>query len=314
MVTHKKFDLIGYGAVSVDDLLYVPNYPIAGSKIEVHHRERFGGGLTGTALVAAARLQTKTAYFGTLGDDELSAFTRNEFLDDQIDISQIINKENARPIHSTIIIDQQNGERTIFYSLENFNLISSDEIPNTLCHQANYLFIDSYVLNNFPTLISMAEESNTVIIADIETERVTQFPNEFAAIHYLILNRDLASMITGKKEPSDILNHLETPNRYCSVITQGDQGCWFKTHYEPAYYLPAFPVKVVDTTGCGDVFHGAFSAALIHGKDHHQAVIWASAAAAIKATQHGGRKGIPDLPTLSRFIEEHPVNSIKVAK
>lgn len=314
METQKNFDLIGYGAVSVDDLLYISQPLETGTKIEVNHRERFGGGLTATALVAAAHLEINPVFFGALGEDELSRFTLNELQNAKVDTDNVINKDHAKPIYSTIIIDQKTGERTILYSLEGFNLLSPDEIPRSLIKQAKFLFIDSYVIDSFPILISMAKKANTLIIADIETEHVSKYKEELAAIEYLILNSEIAKAITDKNEPSEILKQLETPSRLCSVITQGDQGCWYKANKEPAYYLPAFPVNVVDTTGCGDVFHGAFSAALIHGKDHHQAVMWASAAAAIKATQLGGRKGIPNLPTLLRFIETHPIEPIRVTK
>src|SRR5207253_1049385 len=68
------FDILGLGCVAIDDLLYVDSYPLADTKVQVRRRERQCGGLTGTALVAAARLGSKCAYAGTLGEDELSQF------------------------------------------------------------------------------------------------------------------------------------------------------------------------------------------------------------------------------------------------
>ena len=70
------FDIVGLGCAAVDDLLYVPAYPPADAKVQIRRRERQGGGLTATALVAAARLGTRCAYAGVLGDDDLSEFVR----------------------------------------------------------------------------------------------------------------------------------------------------------------------------------------------------------------------------------------------
>ncbi len=58
-------------------------------------------------------------------------------------------------------------------------------------------------------------------------------------------------------------------------------------------HQPAIPVEAVDTTGCGDVFHGGYAAALAHGWDIPTALRFAATAAGLKATQGGGQAGIP---------------------
>lgn len=67
-------------------------------------------------------------------------------------------------------------------------------------------------------------------------------------------------------------------------------------------HQPAFPVEVIDTTGCGDVFHGAYAAALAWGDSLPKRVVLASATAAIKATRRGGQTGIPHLAEVKRLI------------
>ena len=66
------FDVLGLGAVAIDDLLYVDAYPPADDKTPVRSRRRQFGGLAGTALVAVARLGGRAAYAGVLGDDDQS--------------------------------------------------------------------------------------------------------------------------------------------------------------------------------------------------------------------------------------------------
>ena len=84
-------------------------------------------------------------------------------------------------------------------------------------------------------------------------------------------------------------------DRRSAVVTCGGAGSWYVSDADPeaARHQPALPVKVVDTTGCGDVFHGAYAAALVHGLDVAGAVRFASAAAGLKAASPGGQAGIP---------------------
>src|SRR5438067_10401824 len=100
------WDVLGLGCVAVDDLLYVPAYPPPDAKVRVRRRERQCGGLTATALVAAARLGARCAYAGVLGDDEFSHFVLDTFRREDIDVRHVVGHAAARPIHSTIVVDE----------------------------------------------------------------------------------------------------------------------------------------------------------------------------------------------------------------
>src|SRR5881398_3181423 len=107
-------DVLGLGAVAIDDLLFVDTYPPPDAKVRVHRRERQGGGLTATALVAAARLGARCAYAGVLGEDELSEFVRQRLQVEGVDVSLVRRRSDARPIHSIIIVDESRQTRNIF--------------------------------------------------------------------------------------------------------------------------------------------------------------------------------------------------------
>jgi len=91
-----KYDVLGFGIVTVDDFLVVDRYPPPGAKMPVRDRYRQGGGLTGTALVAAARLGARAAFAGVLGTDELSTWTRAELEREGVDCSAVITQPDAR--------------------------------------------------------------------------------------------------------------------------------------------------------------------------------------------------------------------------
>ena len=109
------FDILGLGCTAVDDLIYVENYPAADSKVRVRRRERQGGGLTGTALVAAARMGARCQYAGGLGSDELSRFIERRLQEEGIGLEHLDRRDDARPVHSVIVVDESRHTRTIFF-------------------------------------------------------------------------------------------------------------------------------------------------------------------------------------------------------
>ena len=306
MNSTREWDIIGFGAIAVDDLLYVPAFPQPNSKIEVAKRERQGGGLAGTALVAASRLGARSAYFGLLGQNDLSDFTIREFAREGVDTSLCPRTNNAQPIYSTIIVDKSTSERTILYSLENFTPPEPALIPVDLLKNYKLMFVDTYFLSILEYLVEISHACDTPVIADIENHRIMDYPDALNAIDYLILSKELAIQISASCTPQEILHKLNSSQRRCTVITEGKLGCWFQEKNGGVYHMPAFKVSAVDTTGCGDVFHGAYAAAIVRDEINATAVIQASAAAAIKATKPGGRAGIPDLAALQEFIMANP--------
>ncbi|MEJ5197917.1 MAG: PfkB family carbohydrate kinase, partial [Anaerolineae bacterium] len=95
---------------------------------------------------------------------------------------------------------------------------------------------------------------------------------------------------------------LTRTGRACCVVTAGAQGCWYAVNGGPVRHLPALRVAAVDTTGCGDVFHGAYAASLARGESNERAIQIATIAAGLKATKPGGRLGIPDWATVEAYL------------
>ena len=97
--------VLGFGIVAVDDLFYVDRYPVPDTKVPIRAQRRAGGGLTGTALVAAARLGAKAAYGGVLGEDDLSRFTIEELEREGVDCANVLQRQGAGPVHAVIVVD-----------------------------------------------------------------------------------------------------------------------------------------------------------------------------------------------------------------
>lgn len=299
----KRWDVLGIGTAAVDDLLYLDRFPHPDSKIPVREAHRQGGGLTATALVAAVRLGAKAAYCGLLGNDEQSVFTERELEREGVDCSPCVRSEGGRPFHSVILVEQEGHTRTILYQPGTIEP-PLEAITPELVAGCRVLFIDHNAPNAGLRAARLAHETGVPVVADIEVAEFAGLDEFLALADHLIVGQSLAARLCGQMEPWEQTAVLARTRRTCTVVTAGERGCWYSLQGGPVVHQPAFHVQVVDTTGCGDVFHGAYAAALAQGESLPGAIRLASAAAAIKATRPGGRAGIPDRAAVERFIRQ----------
>ena len=303
MPGRKQFDVLGLGCAAVDDILYVDRYPPADAKIHVLRHERHCGGLTATALVAAARLGAKCAFAGTLGLDEGSAFVLETFEREGVDVRHAIRKRNAGPVRSTIVVDEQRGTRNIFAYVQEVRGADPHAPARRVIESSRVLFIDYFGLEGNLRAARIARAAGVPVVSDLERTRFPRLRQLLPCIDHPIFSRRAAEELTGERNPARAALKIWQPSRSAVVVTCGEEGAWFVSREEPApQHVPAFPVRAIDTTGCGDVFHGAYAAALARQMPLLERIRFASAAAALKATRHGGQAGIPSQRAVRSFL------------
>jgi sulfofructose kinase len=292
---NRTIDILGLGYAAVDELLYVDAYPPADAKTPVRRRERQCGGLAATALVAAARMECRCAYAGTLGEDEQSQFIVQRFREEGVDVTSIRRSANARPVRSTIVVDQRRRTRTILYDLEGVVGIDSSWPHEDVIRSARVLLVDNCGVEGMVRAARIARDARMPVVADFECAEHPQFPQLLALADHLLLSRDFALKLTGEQDPIAAAQSLWASGRRVVVVTGGSEGYWYISDQQPGIpnHQPALAVEAVDTTGCGDVFHGAYAAALVHGRDVSDALRFASIAAGLKAACCSGQAGIP---------------------
>ena len=299
----ERFDVLGLGVAAVDDVLYVPSYPAVEAKVRVAQSTRRCGGLTAAALVAAARVGARCAYAACLGTDDLSEYIARNCASEGINLKHAPRLPEARVVHSTIIVGQDTGSRTILF--EASGLIGAhDTFPSEeVIRAAKVLFIDHYGMRGNLRAARIARAAGVPIVADFENAAVPLFQEVLELVDHLILSEGFALKMTGTATATEAALALWRPGRAAVVVTAGPAGCWSvsKEHDSAEQHHPAFAVEAADTTGCGDVFHGAYAARLARGDDLEQRIRFASAAAALKARD----AETPSLTAVERFLLEH---------
>lgn len=285
---NKRYDVIGAGISAVDDLSYVAKYPLVNSKIPIMDSIRCGGGPVCTAMAAVGALQGHAAFVARLGTDDMSQYVKRELAQRGVDASFIIDDPDGAPYHCVIIIDQT-GTRTVLYDPSRYKVVSPDDIPDALLQSSELILLD-YLSE--PAAIGLARKARQFGVAtagDLEGQSATAL--ELAAlIDYLIVPEDFAIWATGESNPRDACTSLAQTKRKATIVTSGAMGSHsFVPEGSDVLHIPAFSVDVFDTTGCGDVFHGAFVLATARGVQVSDAIVFASAAAALKANASQGQ-------------------------
>jgi len=299
----KYFDVLGLGCAAVDDILYVEQYPRPDAKVRVLRRERHCGGLTATALVAAARLGARCAYAGTLGFDDGSEFVLQQLEREGVDTRHVVRRKAAGPVRSVIIVDEQRRTRNVFAYVEEVRGADATRPSRSVIESTRVLLIDHFGIPGNIRAARIARRAGLAVVSDLEHHEDARFGEMLALVDHPIFSARMARVLTGEKRAGRAAAKLWNEARAVVTVTCGAGGSWFVSgEQRRPRHVPAMRVLAVDTTGCGDVFHGAYAAALSWGMPAEERIRFASATAALKATRHGGQQGIPNRQEVERFL------------
>ena len=301
--TPNYIDVLGLGSITVDFVCTIENWPAEGVKVPLRSLSVYDGGLVGTAVTAVARLGGTAAFAGKLGSSEMASRAIVALEKEGIDTSYVIRKDGAEPIVAFILTNNLSKERNIFWTRQGVQYPMPDELPEPAWYKrTRVLLIDFESGLSGIEAAKIAGKNNIPVVLDIEQNE--DFTTEFLEVSsHIIVSEEFSIPYTGKTDIKDMLVALRVRPEQVVVITRGSKGCSALTP-EGIFQLPAFNVNVVDTTGCGDVFHGAYALAIARNKNVKDACVFASAAAALCATKLGGRDGISTAEQLESFLKK----------
>jgi sulfofructose kinase len=287
-----QFDIVGAGTMAVDDFLYVDEYPLRDHKARIRAKARHLGGQTATALAAAAALGARCACAGILGNDELSCAMREGLSAAGVDL-RFIKRTDATPIHSIVIAEGNSKTRTIFYDCAGAAPFPAENV-DTLVSAARVVLLDQLGPQTGIALANEARRRAVRVVLDAEWQNLDGIYGLLASASDVLVSLSFGADLTGIGNPAGVAAALHDGRRNCTAITSGEDGCFAVLgSSSECVHLPAFAIEVIETTGCGDVFHGAYATCLSRGVDGTEALRYASAAAAIYASRPPGWEFLP---------------------
>ncbi len=293
----KNIDVLCVGVTSYDFYFMVDHHPEPDEKILANAFLSCGGGPAANAAVTAAKMGLSVAFVGYLGNDNWGDMHLEELKKAGVKTDWIVRGNNPTPI-STVLV-KPNGHRSLVNyrvtdaAIEDTDLGLFDITPKVILFDGHEPKLSS-------TLIESVHNKRTWTILDAGSVN----PGTvllYNKVDYLVCSEKFAEEITGCNTINDTIEKLAQHNENV-VITRGEKGLIWKAKIGQGK-LKAYPIAAVDTTGAGDVFHGAFAGYLAMGKDLQEILKYSSAAAALSCTKPGGRTSIPMIKEVKNFIK-----------
>jgi len=305
----KKIEIIGLGEVVLDWVAEIPVFPKPDEKIDALSENYFSGGVTANYLVAVARLGVNCGFVGAVGDDEYGNFLIEDFQKENVDTTLTIKKKGKKTPVNFIFVAK--GEKTIIQSPHmQTTKIDVTDLNESYLSEAKLLHTTLIHPNVSEKAMDIIKAHDVKLSIDLESQIAQRGWN---SLKNLLLNADV---LIPNKEGAKIITNTNTPEKAAKIlvkkgipiviITLGSNGALITTK-DFQKRIPTYNIKnIVDTTGAGDAFNGAFSQAYwIKGWDLEKACRYANAAASLKIQKLGARTGMPNEKQLTQFLKEH---------
>ncbi|MBI1789251.1 MAG: ribokinase [Acidobacteria bacterium] len=289
-----QFDVVGLGLNATDTLILVPHFPAYAGKAAFTEEILSPGGQVASAMVTCARLGLRTKYIGTLGDDERGRIQMESLLASGINLDHVQVRQNCPNQTAYIIIDRTTGERTVLWQRDNGLRLRPEEITPGQITCARLLHIDGHDTPAVEHAARIAREAGIPVTVDVDTI-YHGFDRVLPYVDYLIASSEFPVQWTNQTDPFKALETIQQEySLRVAAMTLGAYGA-LALENGKFIYSPAFVVNCVDTTGAGDVFHGAFCYAVLQGMPMREALDFSNALAALNCMAIGARGGIRGL-------------------
>jgi len=297
-----RVDVVGVGLNAVDTLIRLPHFPSFDSKVEFLSDEILPGGQVASAMVACQSWGLQARYIGKVGDDFAAQLQRDALARAGVE-SHLLAVPRCSSQFAYILIDRQSGERTILWRRDPRLALRPEELRREWIVSARALHVDGHDAAAAAAAACWAREAAIPVTADLDN----LYPGVealFEYVDYLLASRDFPARLTGEHDLHKSLPELL--RRFgCRItgVTLGRDGAlaWDGTRF---LHSPGFRVKAVDTTGAGDIFHGAFVYALLQGWPLERTLDFSNAAAALNCTAIGARGGIRPVAEIELLMRE----------
>ena len=294
----KVLDVLCIGQAAYDIILQVDHHPREDEKCTAHARWQCGGGPAANAAVAVSRLGGKSALIAYLGKDAWGNLHWRELKTEKVDREGVVRGDEGTPL--SVILVKPDGSRTVINHRPAKAALAPQQV-NLRQFTPRVILTDGHEPQLGKAVVNFAREGNIPVVLDAGS--LHSGTRQLAPqVDYLIASQKFARQFSGENEPMRALSAL---GRIAPtvIITLGENGLIWKRGKETGSF-PAYSVNVIDTTGAGDAFHGAFALGLARGYTFGQNIRYSSMVAALTCTQMGARLGIPFRKEVEKAFSE----------
>lgn len=299
--------VVGIGMSTLDVLIRLKEMPTWENGARFSAFGLDGGGPVATAMVAAARLGARAAYVGVAGSDIAGQLKVRFLQENGLDLGHLIVREVPERSVIIVYVQEGTGERVFSGPADAHGKpLAPDDLDRDWILSADYLHLDGHHGEAALAAAQWMQAAGKTVVFDGGRTRGAVSPLSREIIRHvdvLICGEGYTTALTGEQDLWRSAEGALALGPRVVVQTLGAAGSFTLTE-EERFHTPAFVVDVVDTTGAGDVFHGAYIVGLLQGWDLRATALFSSAVSAIKCTQLGGRAGIPTLAGALAFLAE----------
>jgi ribokinase len=300
----EKYDFIGLGFASNDHLAVLPFIPMD-TKVKMLRHDILGGGPAANSTAGAAALGMKAAFCGTVGDDADGRMILEDFAKQNVDTSMVKIRKGATSAIAYLWIEEKTGNRSCAWTREGLDELTADEIDPAAVAAAKILHLDGHNAGGAIAAAKVAREAGVLVNYDAGTHR-DGMEELLPLADLLICSEEFILKLTGLSDAEEAVRRVYA--KYRPKVCGATMGVRGSMCYDGKDFVrcSAFPVeKVVDTTGCGDLFHTGFAVRYLETQDLMECQRFGAAVSAIKCRGLSGRP--PSAPTraeVERFLAE----------
>ena len=332
---NELIDIVGIGSSTLDRFIVVDHFPTGREVQEAISSTTDGGGPVATALATAGKYGSRTVMIDRIGDDMVGRYILEDLHKYNVNTEGIQVDVDAKSGTATILVKQKTGERAVFFERSTATEPEFLEAHKQLIESAYILHINGRHRKLMRSAMAVAKEVGTIISLDGGAQRYDADMKPITeASHIVIVARDYAEKYTGTTNLEEACRIIHERGACIAGVTDGANGSYFVWPDGTSYRCEPFTqATVVDTTGAGDSFHGAFLANLVHTINHmkgqdatsttkhdrasihavellkacahsdlEKAAIFASAVASLNTQGIGGRSPLPTLKSVQELI------------
>jgi sulfofructose kinase len=294
-----RVDVVGIGINATDTIVRLPYFPVLDSKVEVLSVDVRPGGQVASAIVACRRWGLAARYAGKIGDDAAGQLQIDEMKREGVDAHWIVARD-SKSQSSYILVDEQSGERTVLWKRDASIALCPEDLRREWLAGTAALLIDGHDTDAAAQAARWAHDEQIPVVGDFDNK----YPGVEVLLEFVdipITSKDFPGRLTGE---TDLLKSLPVIfRRFRCRLTAATLGRLGVIAWDGKKFLqvPGFRVSAVDTTGAGDIFHGAFLYGLIRNWSLKEVLEFSCAAAALSCTASGARGYIAALDEIATF-------------